>query len=100
MGYYINPPNMEKEAWLKKYGINPGGVSHIANAKFGSWKDPKDRDLLPVCLIDNGKFTAAGVAYNEMKLRRYLMPDHRPKRWFLVAIEDLLKIKALPRWPL
>jgi len=66
MGYYINPVNgMSKEDWLYK--------------------------TFPVCLVDNGLFKAAGIAFDKRELEIFLNPDdHRPKDWFLVNLDSIM----------
>jgi hypothetical protein len=56
MGYYINPKGCTKEEWLFQYGQPvPASVAktHPAGEK------------VVVCLIDNGPFTAADIAYDD-----------------------------------
>jgi hypothetical protein len=90
MGAYINPPQMSKEAWLDFNGVD------IPTAPL--WKDiPKD--MLAVCLVNNGSFTAAGIAFSESELEVFKYPDGRPKRWYLCLEEDLLLVsKELSRY--
>lgn len=45
---------------------------------------------LPVCLVDNGWMTAAGIAFDEHEMNDFMHPDSRPKQWFLVP-KDVLK---------
>lgn len=84
MGYYINPPQGTKEAWL------------YANARKLS--DPPDSfksvdgKELAVCLVDNGMFTAAGCAYSQRELEAFASPDPRPKSWFFAPIDKLVAI--------
>src|SRR5688572_24932835 len=94
MGIYINPPDMSKEEWLSKHGIKVP-TAHLTEATFGSWKDPQDRPCLPVCLVDNGIFTAAGIAFSPNDLDAFLHPDGRPRKWYLAAIDDLVTVGAL-----
>lgn len=80
MGAYLNPPTTTKERWL------------VDNAVFV--KEPPQSidelpDCLPVCLVDNGAFTAAGIAYNEQELKHFKDPDGRRKTWFWAEIEKL-----------
>ena len=87
MGYYINPPTMTKEAWLVGHG------KHVPNApeKF------RDGDQIVVCLVDNGPFTAAAVAYSQDELEYFKHPsDGRYKMWFMVPLKDLVQVHAIP----
>jgi len=85
MGCYVNPPNETKEAWLASHTVRtsssiPGKISEI---------------YLPVCLVDNGLFTAAGIAYDDRELEEFMRPDGRAKHWFMVSREDLRKVSPL-----
>jgi len=81
MGYYINPPSETKEQWLQKHGTPVHGDVVLSHDFSGP--------TLPVCLVDNGPFTAAGIAFDAGELRAFGHPDRRPKSWFLVSREDL-----------
>lgn len=77
MGYYINPPDMTKEEFLEKHGTETD--------------DPRfDSETFPVCLVNNGPFTAAGIAYDAKERDAFLRPDGRPKKWYQVPREALL----------
>lgn len=68
MGFYINPPDKSKEDWLAEHGqvtITP------------AWPAPEG--TVPVCLIDNGSFTAAGIAYCEAEFYAFAAPDSTPE---------------------
>ena len=81
MGYYINPQDgSTKEEWLKKHGreISP---SEVYGHDYAT--------ELPVCLVDNGDFTAAGIAYDEREAKAFLYPDRRKKLWYLASREVL-----------
>lgn len=84
MGIYINPPHETKEQWLKDNAIlleEPPIWSEVS------------RGRLPVCLVDNRAFTAAGIAYDARELDAFVNDGTtRPKKWFLVSIEDLVKV--------
>jgi hypothetical protein len=83
MGVYINPPEGTKELWLVDHG-DPVAIDHL-------FKDiPEDK--LAVVLMDNGMFTAAGIAYNEREYNEFTAPDGRPKWVFLVSKKDLLEV--------
>lgn len=76
MGFYINPPDMTKEAFLALHG-KPIGLKQAYGLLNGN-------EYLPVCLIDNGTFTAAGIAYSEGGLDQFMYPDGRPRVLFAV----------------
>ena len=85
MGYYINPPSVSKEAWLKQYG------KPIPTPKW----DEIPADSLPVCLVQNSMFSAAGIAYDEEEFNSFLYPsDKRKKEWFLVTKEMILQVES------
>lgn len=81
MGAYINPPDMSKEKWLS---INGGDVLNGAP----EW-ETVPLGHLPVCLVDNGTFTAAGICYTEDVLNQFARFDGRPKLWLFVETEKL-----------
>ena len=82
MGAYVNH-KMGKEIWL------------IANAKEVSsilWENVPE-GYLPVVLVDNGPFTAAGIGYTKEELEAFTSPfDLRAKRFFIAPIEKLLEV--------
>jgi hypothetical protein len=87
MGYYINPEDQNKESWLLENGREVG--------------TPKDLELVRdsecvVCVVDNGLFTAASVIYSENELKAFSLPsDVRPKRWFNVSKEAVVKVSDI-----
>lgn len=84
MGFYINPPDISKEEWLQERG-------RVVMNTF-TWEDVLP-NTLPVVLIDNGAFTAAGIAYSEKEFKLFTDPmDNRAKVIFLVSILDLLEV--------
>jgi len=88
MGFYINPPNETKESFLKREGLP-------IEYPF-TWDDILD-DYLPVILINNGVFNAAGIAYCEDKLNVFCDPrDPRPKKYFVVKIDKLYDVSPIP----
>ena len=78
----MNPPNETKESWLKANGklIGPPKASEF-DFTGNDW---------PVCLVDNGMFTAAAIAFNNEELQVFLQEDGRPKVWLLVSREKLV----------
>ncbi len=80
MGYYINPPDTTKEAFLSMHGkLLDGPPTNYC-----------DGDKLAVCLVDNGIFTAAAIAYCQEELQEFSRTDdYRPKKWYYVTRDDL-----------
>lgn len=81
MGYYIDPVDRTKEKWLEENGTR---VSEIEVLKH----DFKS-STLPVCLVFNPQFSAAGIAWCREEADEFLRHDGRPKQWFLVLKSDL-----------
>lgn len=79
MGEYINPRDgSSKEQFLTSHGREINDPSEAFSTE------------LPVCLMNNGRFTAAGIAYDEREVRAFTMPgDDRPKKWYAVPLEKL-----------
>lgn len=84
MGYYINPVGMKKEDWLRLYAV---GV-HLIPPK--THRD--EADNIAVCLVDNGIFTAAGVAYSQDELESFAREDGRKKVWCMVPLAALREV--------
>lgn len=83
MGIYINPPDQEKEEWLADNAI---AELPLKNAEL----DADYKVTFPVCLVDNGPFTAAGVADTPTELGAFTgVSDVRPKRFFIVHVDKL-----------
>jgi len=82
MGFYVNPQGQNKTTFLQQKG------EKVSNSF--KWNTlPKGK--LPVVLIDNGPFTAAGIAYNEREFNAFTDPsDRRPKEIYIVPVSDLL----------
>lgn len=89
MGAYINPRNETKEEFLMREG------HEIIWPEFPEW-ETRPEGTLPVVLMNNGFFTAAGIAYCKEELMAFTEPlDFRPKRFFYVAIEKLYPVSDL-----
>lgn len=87
MGCYINPKDMTKETWLYKFAKPTLGPMPITESE------------VPVCLVDNGPFTAAAVAYDPRELEAFLVPsDRRPKVWFTATRESLYTVSDLKNY--
>ena len=80
MGYYLQTPGRNHEkavALVKKYGGRqidepPNSLSEL----------PEETAL--VCVVDNGPFEAAGLAYSDEELQAFAYPDNRPRRWIVL----------------
>ena len=89
MGCYINPANESKEEFLSRCGKEVS-LSSFKNAPDGT---------LPVVLVHNGFFTAAGIAYSEGEVEAFTIPsDVRPKRYFWVDVDDLKGVSDLEEY--
>ena len=84
MGCYVNPCAQSKTEFLVKEGVQV----RSENAQI-------TETHLPVCLVDNGAFMAAGVAFNERELKEFQRPDGRNKVWFQVPREKLRTVSDL-----
>lgn len=81
MGYYINPPNQTKEQFLAEKAMQ------ISKDEFATFEFK--RDLVPLCWMDNGAFSALGIAYNQSEIRAFAAPDRRIKKFYVVPLETL-----------
>jgi len=93
MGLYVEVGN-NKESKLSWFRNN--AMSYDTHNIECSYNEvPKGSRL--VCLVDNGPFYAAAVAYCLAEAKTFADPyDGRPKQWFVVS-DELLK-KNCPMW--
>ena len=89
MGYYINPGDgTDKEEFLANHAVMVGHTTLDALHHFMAHTS----DVLPVVLLDNGVFTAAGIAYNKAELDVFLDPtDDRHRMVFLISKATLIE---------
>ena len=86
MGYYINPPGESKESFLDREGVAVPNIPRI------TW-DSVPKGFLPVVIVNNGRFMAAGIAYDKRELDEFTdLEDLRPREIFMVKIEKLLGV--------
>ena len=87
MGIYINPTNgQSKEEWLNERGEKFNYTTEVSVVK-----PLMEHHKIIVCLVVNGMFTAAAVAFDNSELRAFANPnDLRPKTWYMVHIDKLL----------
>ncbi len=83
MGYYVNPERQSKMSWLNDNGRMMGE----------SVKSPPPPGYHYVCVVNNGAFLAAGIAYDERERQAFAIPDDREKLWFLVPDNKLIEIE-------
>ena len=83
MGFYVNSPEEKKETFLSRE------AKLISIDEFKDYKYPLE-DHVPICLVDNNRFTAAGVAFNSRERDAFVLPsDQRLKLFYLLPIEKL-----------
>lgn len=76
MGLYLNPRTESKEAFLAREG------TRIPDEAV-SWPAPAGYTL--VCLVDNGGFSAAGIADSSKEITRFQRGmSGRWHQWYLV----------------
>lgn len=80
MGLYINPTDMTKDEWCKKYGT----FISAGTDDPGLDMDSIFSNQVYVCLVDNGPFKALAVAYRKIELEMFRNPDGRVKDWYVV----------------
>lgn len=86
MGFYVNPSKEAKESFLEREGKEFQVVPN--------WNDVPKGSMI-VILVDNGPFTAAGIAFNERELKDFTDPgDRRKKRYFIVPVAKLLDVSG------
>lgn len=97
MGYYIDaediPAKGKATVLIEKYGAvkpNPG--------------DSVPPDKVPVVVIENGPFDAAGIAFDSQELREFLIDGTSRRRTLLLmdratVIELCPRVQKVLRWP-
>jgi hypothetical protein len=83
MGCYINPKDQTKEEWLVKFAKPQKGPTPVTETE------------VPICLVDNGLFTAAGVGFDDQEAQAFNHPDGRRKLWFSAKRTDLYDVSDL-----
>jgi hypothetical protein len=89
MGAYINPVDETKEEFL----LREGKPIYKNHAKTHS----DFEEFFLVCHVNNGNFTAAGIAYDKNERDAWFADenDKRPSSYFLVPKERLLQVSNL-----
>jgi hypothetical protein len=83
MGYFINPPDMTKEEFIAKHTIE---VVRNFRGKAHEIFSSRNKNEAIVVLVDNGPFTAAGIAFDENELAAFIdnPRDYRPMCVFVL----------------
>jgi hypothetical protein len=83
MGFYINPAN--KHIWLEE---------NAQRVHLDFLYEAIPVGVVPVILIDNGMFYAAGIGYDkkEYEYMSSMVGDNREKKLYLVDQEHILKL--------
>lgn len=84
MGIYLDPPDQSKEQFLRMDGvrIRPDfAASVLASGTH-----------LPVCLVDNGGWTAAAIVYDKRELARISDAHGRQFEWWSVPRARLFEV--------
>ena len=88
MGFYLEVPENHGKV---------GQLNRLHDAELLLRGCPKDFSDVPsdkflICVMDNGMFEAAGVAYSEREMREFANPDGRPKSWMLIDKDEAIKM--------
>lgn len=93
MGIYINPRNLSKEEFLRQNAIQ------ISRTQFIHHEFASGMREIPIALVNNGSFTAAGVCDTSRERDVFAIDDGRPKYFFLIdrdkLTEDVIYTKTL-----
>ena len=85
MGCYIETPVVKGKAdWL----MNNAGARPVSDLSF----PPMDGYLM-VCVVDNGPFEAAAIAYSREEWKVFTRPDGRMKMWLWVPRDRILEVE-------
>lgn len=80
MGFYLQPPTLHRKA---DYLIAHHGAQLIFDPVFHAG------EFTTVCVVDNGPFEAAGIAYSEEELAAFATPTIRPRIWLKVPTAEI-----------
>lgn len=87
MGCYVNPRGVSKEEFIYTFGC-------LIDANEAAITPTH----LPVCLVNNGPFTAAAVGYSQSEIETFQREDGRPKLWFMMKRSDLYEVSDLKNY--
>ncbi len=88
MGCYVEAK--DKREWLLE------NCEGYYDEQFPDYSQLNTKKSLPVMLVDNGAFLAAGIAFDKKEYERFTLPeDDRHRECFIVSIEKLKKVSDL-----
>lgn len=95
MGIYINPTNgMTKEEFCRDCGIEVTR-QEVMDFNYETKEGMTSKypnpvvNVLPVCIVDNYTFSAAGIMDTPREREAFTQDDGRPRMYFLIPIEIL-----------
>lgn len=87
MGYYIQVP--------ERFGKAAAIVKRMHGERWNP-NTPVPPGTVPVCVVTNSRFDAAGVAYDKREFDRFMTEDGRPKEWLVVPFSVALSETSPP----
>lgn len=85
MGLYVNPTNTTKEEW-RLANARRATAEDITGAGFAG---VINEGRIPLVWMDNGPFSAVGVAFNQREAEDFARHDGRAKLFFTVPRDSL-----------
>ena len=89
MGCYVNPKGMSNFDWLNKNAKCIGELDKLGDVPV--YVGLCNNEKLPVILVNNGSFYAAGVCYDEREYNRFTLSDDPRSRVIYTCDKELLK---------
>lgn len=85
MGKYIETDVvLGKAEWIKK---------HLGAMSLTGKPNHVGTGYVPVCVVDNGHFEAAAIAYNSAEAESFNdKTDKRKKEWLLIKVQDAVRL--------
>lgn len=87
MGIYINPTNQADP--FDKVGLILSRAAKVTSEEFLAHV-PGDK--FGVCIVDNGAFAAAGVAFSQGEARAFAYPDGRRKTYCVMSLDAIREL--------
>lgn len=88
MGCYVNPKGEKNYEWLEK---NARLIGELDKMEVPVYKGLCTNGRLPVILVNNGSWYAAGVCFDEQEYLRFTVPDDPRSRIIYTCDKELLK---------